>query len=149
VEASVRQWAHLVAGKAGIREECAQGVAEWHGRQALAIAHAASLDERLREPICSHSCHLVAEAVDAVAHECAMTLGDILLRRVPVALGPCWSETCSRQAAIKIGAALGWDQARTHAELDRFEGEREAFLHPTVNGRSAEVGNRVILQSGN
>lgn len=138
VEATVRQWAHLVAGKAGIREECAQGVAEWHGRHALAIAHAASLDERLREPICPHSCHLVAEAVDAVAHECAMTLGDILLRRVPVALGSCWSETCSREAAIKIGGALGWDQMRTHMELERFEEERSAFLHPQASRQAAE-----------
>jgi glycerol-3-phosphate dehydrogenase len=132
VEASVRQWAHLVAAKARIPEDCAQGVAEWNGRHALAIAHAASLDERLREPICSHSCHLIAEAVNAAAHECAMTLGDILLRRVPVALGACWTETCSREAAGKIGAALGWDQARVHGELELFEEERRAFLHPQI-----------------
>jgi glycerol-3-phosphate dehydrogenase len=138
VHSSVRQWAHIVAGKARIPEECAEGVAEWHGRHALAIAHAASLDERLREPICSHSCHLVAEAVDAAAHECAMTLGDILLRRVPVALGACWSEACSREAAIKIGNALGWEQARTHTELDRFEEERQAFLHPQTSRVSSE-----------
>ncbi len=133
LESTVRQWARLVAGKAGIPEECAQGVAEWHGRHALAIAHAASLDERLREPICAHTCHLVAEAVESVAHECAMTLGDILLRRVPVALGACWSEACSREAAGKIGAALGWDPARTHLELDRFEEERQIFLHPQTS----------------
>lgn len=130
LESTVRQWARLVASKAGIPEECAQGVAQWHGRRALAVAHAASLDERLREPICGHTCHLVAEAVESVAHECAMTLGDILLRRVPVALGACWSETCSREAATKVGAVLGWDQARSHAELDRFEEERQIFLHP-------------------
>ena len=130
LESSMRQWAHLVAAKAGIRESCAQVVAEWHGRHALAIAHAASHDEKLREPICSHSCHLVAEAVEAVAHECAITLGDILLRRVPVALGACWSEACSREAAGKIGAALGWDRARIAQELESFEEEREKFLHP-------------------
>jgi glycerol-3-phosphate dehydrogenase len=130
LESTLRQWARLVASKAGIPEECAQGVAEWHGRHALAIAHAASQDERLREPLCSHTCHLVAEAVESVAHECAMTLGDILLRRVPVALGACWSESCSREAAAKIGSALGWDQARTHAELEQFEEERQVFLHP-------------------
>jgi hypothetical protein len=88
------------------------------------------LDEHLREPICKHSCHLVAEAVEAVAHECAITLGDILLRRVPVALGACWSGECSYEAAGKIGSALGWDEARIHAELDRFEEERQSFLHP-------------------
>ncbi|HKW75876.1 MAG TPA: glycerol-3-phosphate dehydrogenase/oxidase [Terriglobales bacterium] len=130
VHAVVRQWAHAVAAKAGIRESCAEGIAEWHGRHALAVAHAASIDERLRAPICSHSCHLVAEAVEAVAHESAITLGDILLRRVPVALGGCWSEECSREAAQKIGAALGWDSSRIGLELEAFEEERRMFLHP-------------------
>ena len=131
VESTVRQWARLVACKAKIPEGCAQAIAEWHGRHALAIAHAASLDERLREPLCQHSCHLVAEAVEAVAHEAAVTLGDILLRRVPVALGACWSEDCSREAATKIGSALGWDQTRVHLELLRLEEERTQFLHPS------------------
>lgn len=130
VESVVRQWAHAVATKARIPEGCAHGIAEWHGRHALAIAHAASLDERLREPICEHTCHLVAEAVEAVAHESAITLGDILLRRVPVALGPCWCIDCSREAAHKIGGALGWDQARIGQELEAFEEERRVFLHP-------------------
>jgi glycerol-3-phosphate dehydrogenase len=130
VESTVRQWARLVACKARIPAGCAEAIAEWHGRHALAIAHAASLDERLREPLCPHSCHLVAEAVEAVAHESAVTLGDILLRRVPVALGACWSEECSRDAAQKIGRALGWDQSRIHMELSQMEEERQQFLHP-------------------
>jgi glycerol-3-phosphate dehydrogenase len=141
LDSTLRQWSHLVAAKAGIGEECAQAIAEWHGREALTISHAASLDERLREPLCSHSCHIVAEAVEAVAHECAITLGDILLRRVPVALGECWSEACSRKAANRIGPALGWDQARTHLEIDQFEEERRRFLHPRIvqAGDSASV----------
>jgi glycerol-3-phosphate dehydrogenase len=97
----------------------------------LAIAHSAASDERLRQPICRHSCHLIAEAVEAVAHESAITLGDILLRRVPVALGACWSEECSREAAEKIGPALGWDRARIGQELDALEQERYRFLHPS------------------
>jgi glycerol-3-phosphate dehydrogenase len=132
VASVVRQWARTVAAKAHISEGCAQGIAEWHGRHALAVAHAASLDERLREPICAHSCHLVAEAVEAVAHESAITLGDILLRRVPVALGGCWSADCSREAATKIGYALGWDSMRTGQELENFEEERRLFLHPQL-----------------
>ena len=130
VNSTVRQWARLVACKAKIPEGCAEAIAEWHGRHALAIAHAASLDERLREPLCPHSCHLVAEAVEAVAHESAVTLGDILLRRVPVALGACWQEECSQEAARKIGRALGWDKSRISVELTRLEEERNQFLHP-------------------
>lgn len=141
VESVVRQWAHTVACKAKIPEGCAQGIAEWHGRHALAISHAASLDERLREPICSHSCHLVAEAVEAVAHESAITLGDILLRRVPVALGACWTEACSHEAARKIGYALGWDNSRVHQEIDAFEQERLAFLHPQSKSLRFTSGN--------
>lgn len=150
VESTVRQWARLVACKAKIPEGCAQAIAEWHGRHALAIAHAASLDERLREPLCQHSCHLVAEAVEAVAHESAVTLGDILLRRVPVALGACWSEECSREAAAKIGSALGWDQTRVHLELLRLEEERTAFLHPShgspANSPQSCAGRPLPLQ---
>ncbi len=134
VESTVKQWAQLIASKANIPAGCAEAIAEWHGRHALAIAHAASLDERLREPLCPHSCHLVAEAVEAVAHESAVTLSDILLRRVPVALGACWSEECSRDAAHKIGSALGWDQPRVYIELLRLEEEREQFLHPRHGG---------------
>lgn len=137
VDLVVRQWAHAVASKAGIKEGCAEVIAEWHGRHALAVAHAASTDERLRAPICSHSCHLIAEAVEAVAHESAITLGDILLRRVPVALGACWSEECSREAAQKIGAALGWDSSRIGQELDAFKEERQKFLHPQSTPSSA------------
>ncbi|HLW55361.1 MAG TPA: glycerol-3-phosphate dehydrogenase/oxidase [Candidatus Angelobacter sp.] len=137
LDATVLLWARLVAEKARIPEGCARGIAEWHGRRAFAIARAASLDERLREPICSHSCHLVAEATEAAAHECAITLGDILLRRVPVALGACWSEACSREAATRIGAVLGWEDSRIHHELEHFEEERRNFLHP--QGRALEL----------
>jgi glycerol-3-phosphate dehydrogenase len=140
VEAVVRQWAHAVASKASIPQECAQVIAEWHGRHALAVAHAAAQDERLREPICPHSCHLVAEAVEAVAHESAITLGDILLRRVPVALGACWSEPCSRDAAEKIGRALGWDSSRVNQEFEAFELEREKFLHPQPKPSHSQPG---------
>jgi glycerol-3-phosphate dehydrogenase len=84
----------------------------------------------MREPICDHSSHLVAEAVEAVVHESAITLGDILLRRVPVALGACWSHDCTRDAAERIGAALGWDHVRIGNEIESMEEEREKFLHP-------------------
>lgn len=63
-------------------------------------------------------------------HEAAVKLADILLRRVPVALGPCWSELCSFDAATRIGAVLGWNQSKIHKEYESFERERMEFLHP-------------------
>jgi glycerol-3-phosphate dehydrogenase len=131
VESSLQQWARLAACKGNIPESSALAIAEWHGGRALAIAQAARQNQNLAMPLCPHSQHIVAEAVEAVFHECAVTLGDILLRRVPVALGACWSESCSREAANRIGSALGWNESRIAKELEGFEEERERFLHPS------------------
>jgi glycerol-3-phosphate dehydrogenase len=110
----------------------ARGIVEWHGRRALDIARMAQREAALRAPLCSHSEHIVAEAVDAFAGECAVTLGDVLLRRVPVALGACWSAACSREAAARIGAVMVWKDSQVAAELEAFEMERSAFLRRPV-----------------
>ncbi len=145
IESTLAQWAHLVACKAQIPESSAHAIAAWHGRRALAIARTASIHENLRAPLCSHSEHIVAEAVEAVMHESAVTLADVLLRRVPVALGPCWSEFCSLEAATRIGAALSWGQSQIHSELERFEAERERFLHPKHTEQA--TGDRLQITS--
>lgn len=128
IAATLRQWARQAAAVAHIPEATAIGIAEWHGRRALCVARLAATDGFLRQPLCEHSGHIVAEAVEAARYECAATLGDILLRRVPVALNGCWSEVCTRAAARNIGFALGWDQRRIALEAERFEAERAAFL---------------------
>lgn len=106
----------------------ARAVAEWQGRAALGIVRNSCRDDRWTERLCEHSPHIVGEAVHAIENEMAVTLGDILLRRVPVALGACWSRECSRQAAERIGRALGWSGARAGMEWEVFEQERRAFL---------------------
>ncbi len=128
LDSALREWAHQVASMAGIPEESARAMAEWHGPSALRIARRAASDERLRAPLCEHSAHVVAEAVDAVESEIAQRLGDILLRRVPVAFSACWSEECGRQAGRRIGRALGWDDRRVAAEIECFEEERDGLL---------------------
>ena len=75
----------------------------------------------------------------AAQYESAVHLGDILLRRVPVALGACWSSECSRTAAQRIGNALGWPQRRIEEQLEGFEKERQHFLHPVVSRRDTEL----------
>ncbi len=122
------RWVLDIAQAGGISEESARGIVEWHGRRALAIARMALSSSDLRSPLCPHTVHIVAEAVDALANECAVTLADVLLRRVPVALGPCWSPTCSREAVARIRTVLGWNDGQAAAELEAFETEREAFL---------------------
>jgi len=66
--------------------------------------------------------------VDAFANECAVRLGDVLLRRVPVALGACWSRECTREAASVLKPVMGWSDREAAAEVEAFELEREGFL---------------------
>jgi glycerol-3-phosphate dehydrogenase len=124
-----------IARIGAVSEETARGMLEWHGKRAADIARMALVSAELRAPICPHTSHVIAEVVEAYRQECAVTLGDVLLRRVPVALGPCWSESCSREAALRISAVLGWNEQTMGANLESFETERSAFLRPV--GRSA------------
>ena len=117
-----------IARAGSVSEETARGMMEWHGQRAIDIARTALVSADLRAPICPHSSHIVAEVVEAYRRECAVTLADVLLRRVPVALGACWSESCSREAALRIGAVLGWDQQALGSNLESFEMERAGFL---------------------
>ena len=128
----------LDIAKAGaVSEETARGMMEWHGERAMDIARMALVSAEMRAPICPHTSHIVAEVVEAYRKEFAVTLGDALLRRVPVALGACWSESCSRESALRIGAVLGWSQQDVGAALESFETERTAFLHRPSRNMSA------------
>ena len=126
-----------VARAGSVSEETARGMMEWHGPRAMDIARMALVSAELRAPICPHSSHIVAEVVEAYRNEFAMTLGDVLLRRIPVALGACWSESCSREAALRIGAVLGWKEQDLGSNLEAFEMERTAFLKKPSRGASA------------
>jgi glycerol-3-phosphate dehydrogenase len=126
-----------IARLGAVSEETARGMVEWHGKRAPDIARMALVSAELRAPICPHTSHVIAEVVEAYRRECAVTLGDVLLRRVPVALGACWSESCSREAALRIGAVLGWNEQTMGANLENFETERTAFLRPA--GRAAAL----------
>jgi glycerol-3-phosphate dehydrogenase len=117
-----------VAEAGGINRESASGLVEWYGEQSFAIAGLARNRAELQETLCPHTSHMVAEAVHALTNEYAVTLGDVLLRRVPVALGACWSPDCGREASKRVGGAMGWDECQVALALDAFEAEREAFL---------------------
>jgi len=116
-----------VAQTAGVPVDTARKMVRWHGPAATRIARMV-VDERLRQKLCEHCEHIVAEALHALWFEHAITLGDVLLRRVPVALGPCWSAGCTQLAAKRIGAVAGWDEKRVQEEVERFEKERKGFL---------------------
>ena len=126
-----------IAQAGAVSQESARGIVEWHGRQAMDIARLALVSPELRAPICPHTSHIIAEVVQAYRNEFAVTMADALLRRVPVALGPCWSASCSREAALRIGAVLGWNEQAMGSNLEAFETERTAFLRRPAGNTAA------------
>ncbi len=128
LDSLLQEWTQSIIEEGSIPETTAQAIVEWHGKRAGAIARRTRESAQMRAPLCSHTEHIVAEAVDAFSHQCAATLGDVLLRRVPVALGACWSDTCSRSAAMRIATVMRWSDIQTAAELEAFENERAEFL---------------------
>jgi len=121
----------------GIGQPSARAILEWHGSHSMMIARLALNNPDLSAALCPHTAHIAAEALYALKQESAITLGDILLRRVPVALGPCWSPACTREAAARIARAAGWDGRRTAVEVEAFEAEQAAFLRKPTNRNAA------------
>ena len=128
VNALLARAADEVAERGHFSRDVARSMVEWHGRSAQTIAEMARGSSELRASLCPHTNHIVAEAVYALQRECAETLADILLRRVPVALGACWSQECSREAAQRLAAFAGWDQIQMEKQLEEFEAEFAGFL---------------------
>jgi glycerol-3-phosphate dehydrogenase len=132
---SLQHWANQVSKLFGITAGSALVTAEWHGRCALSILRRTQADASLAQPIVEGSEHLLAEAVHAAEREFAVSLADILLRRVPIALTAHWSDEQSLAAGQRIGRALQWNEKRTMQELAAFQEERERLLHTSTRSR--------------
>jgi glycerol-3-phosphate dehydrogenase len=136
VESAVDACLDEVGGR--VPAEMARAAVSWFGRAGVDIVRAAAKDQRLGTPMCDGSLHMVAEAMHAMRNESAVTLGDVLLRRAPVALAGGWSKEQTRQAAERIGTAAGWSGERVKCEVEDFEAERAAFLI-RIRGRESAM----------
>ena len=133
LDAVVHRAVRQISEIGSLSEASARAVLEWHGRRATIIARMARSSPQMSAKLCSHSDHIVAEAVDAFGNESATTLADVLLRRVPIAFNACWSQECAQEAGSRIAAVFGWDQYRLGRELEAFETERAGFLRKPVS----------------
>ena len=116
----------------GVAEDAYEALAGRYGHGALTVLSIAAERGELAQPIVAGCPDLLAEAALAARHEQARSIGDVLLRRTRLGLlagrelttggasGP------AGRVADVLARELGWDEARTAAELAAFEAEAAA-----------------------
>lgn len=80
---------------------------------------------------------LRAELHHAAAHEMALHLDDVLLRRCELQLHDSFDAGAVRDAAEVVGTVHGWDEARRRAEIERAELALRRFRGPLAGSASA------------
>jgi len=100
-------------------------LASVYGARASEVIALAATDPSLAAPLCPHHHGIAAEIVHAVRREWARTIGDVLLRRTMLGMTACQGLDCVDVIAARIGALLGWDEARRRDEVARYRREVE------------------------
>ena len=87
-------------------------------------------DSSLGQRICEHNPQMLAQVAYAVEHEHAMTLADVLLRRLPVGWSTCHALDGAARTAAVMAPRLAWDEARSAREVAAYERELRETLVP-------------------
>jgi glycerol-3-phosphate dehydrogenase len=121
-----------------VREEAARQIDDPALRDRLTAAHGTrwralwslvERDERLGEPVSVDHPWIGAEFVYAAAEEMAESLGDLLIRRVPIAFATRDHGARLAPAVARLVApVLGWDEERIQRELRAFDHEVERIF---------------------
>jgi glycerol-3-phosphate dehydrogenase len=94
------------------------------------LAHIESGEPERREPLCRHNPEVLGQVSYAVEHEAAMTLADVLLRRLPCGWSECHALDGAARAAAVMAKHFGWDAERTAREVTAYEQELRETLVP-------------------
>jgi glycerol-3-phosphate dehydrogenase len=101
-------------------------LADRYGTRAAIPARIAAERAELAEPLARGCPAIGAEVVHAVRNEMAHSIHDFLVRRTSLSWRyPVEAEAAAPAVAKIIGAELGWDSARTDAELASFTHEQQ------------------------
>lgn len=110
------------ARKLGVEPATLDHILASYGRDSLRILEHIERDPALNKRICPDFPPIMAEVAFTVRHEMALSLEDILFRRIRLALV---HQEQTMQAAPKVARLVqgltGWDEARTTAELRNLE----------------------------
>jgi glycerol-3-phosphate dehydrogenase len=112
----------------GVGEDAFEQLAGRYGYSAHEVLAIAAERGELAQPILPGMPDLLAEATFAGRREQARSVTDVLLRRTRLGLTAARSllapgEQAPERVARALGAELGWDEARTAVEAERFRSD--------------------------
>lgn len=100
-----------------------------HGDEWREVWRLAERDSALAERVDPARPYLVAELRYAVEQELAGTLGDLLIRRMPLAFETKdHGRGAARRIALVVGRWLGWDDERVRAAVAAYDAEVERMF---------------------
>ena len=73
--------------------------------------------------LCPHHAFTPADVRRAVEQEAAITLSDVLWRRLEVAWAPCQGLDCADAATRVMAESLGWDAVGIHRQVETYRAE--------------------------
>ena len=108
-----------------------------HGSRWREVASLTAAEPALARRIVRDLPYLLAEVVYAVESEMAITLADVLVRRLHVAFEVAdHGRAAARVATAVLAGRLGWDNARARTEIANYEAEVERVFGIDENERA-------------
>jgi glycerol-3-phosphate dehydrogenase len=120
-----------------------------HGACAEEVRAIADADPELAGPLPGANDYLAAEAVHAVTHQGALDLDDILARRTRVSIEVAdRGRVAASAVAPLVAPLLGWTDAHTEEEVDRYVRLRdaEAAAEAAPDDTAATAAYRVVME---
>lgn len=133
--------AELVA--AGVGERSADRLLGLYGRRAVDVVTGAGGDADLLAVFDEGTGAIGAELVFAVRREFAVTLADVLARRLLLAFEPGHGLASVERAAAILGERLGWDESRRTDEIVGYRRWLDHLAVPAVTPATTPTGTTV------
>jgi len=119
--AGVTQLAERLGAEGVVDAAVAKNLASTYGARAPSVVTRVRAEPALGERLDPELAFVMAQVDVAVDEEQALTLEDMLGRRVPLLLrGRDQGLGCSERVARRMATRLGWDEARTAREIESY-----------------------------
>ncbi|GGM33535.1 glycerol-3-phosphate dehydrogenase [Longimycelium tulufanense] len=129
-----------LATESGLDERWIDHLLGRYGALTLEILDLIADQPSLGQPVIGAPGYLAAELHYAAAHEGALHLDDVLVRRTHIFMEtPDHGVAAAPHAAAVVADALGWDDVRRKEEVERFRVEREADRRAAVARTDADA----------